>query len=118
MDAIFAEVHPDPDHAFSDGPNQIHLSNIRKILEEAVAIDDLIKGNQKTGRQGNEEAKRQVDSELKTQNSELKTQNLLLPQGGRGASFWACPSEYSGRAFGTASTKPPPASADLQSVLR
>ena len=47
----------------------------------------------------------------------LKTANFLLPHGGWGASFWACPSEYSGRAFGTASTKLPPASADLQSVL-
>lgn len=43
VDAIFAEVHPDPDHAFSDGPNQIHLSQIRGILEQAIAIDDLIK---------------------------------------------------------------------------
>ena len=77
VDAVFAEVHPDPDHAFSDGPNQIHLSNIRKILEEAVAIDDLIKGNQKTGRQGNEEAERQGDSELKTQNSELNIKLFL-----------------------------------------
>jgi 2-dehydro-3-deoxyphosphooctonate aldolase (KDO 8-P synthase) len=29
VDAIFAEVHPDPDHAFSDGPNQIYLSKIK-----------------------------------------------------------------------------------------
>ena len=43
VDAIFAEVHPDPEHAFSDGPNQIHLKNIRSILEQAVAIDDIIK---------------------------------------------------------------------------
>ena len=40
-------------------------------------------------------------------NPKSKTQNVLFPQGGWGA-FWACPSEYSGRAFGTASTKPPP----------
>jgi len=43
VDAIFAEVHPDPDHAFSDGPNQIHLSKIREILERAVAIDNITK---------------------------------------------------------------------------
>ena len=43
VDAIFAEVHPDPDHAFSDGPNQIHLSKIREILEQAIAIDNLTK---------------------------------------------------------------------------
>ncbi len=45
VDAIFAEVHPDPDHAFSDGPNQIYLSDIREILELAVAIDDVVKGS-------------------------------------------------------------------------
>jgi 2-dehydro-3-deoxyphosphooctonate aldolase (KDO 8-P synthase) len=44
VDAIFAEVHPDPDHAFSDGPNQIHLSKIREILEQAIAIDNITKG--------------------------------------------------------------------------
>jgi 2-dehydro-3-deoxyphosphooctonate aldolase (KDO 8-P synthase) len=44
VDAVFAEVHPDPDNAFSDGPNQIHLSNIKSILEQAIAIDDITKG--------------------------------------------------------------------------
>lgn len=44
VDAIFAEVHPDPDHAFSDGPNQIHLSKIREILEQAILIDNITKG--------------------------------------------------------------------------
>ena len=43
VDVIFAEVHPDPDHAFSDGPNQIRLENIRSILEQAVLIDDIAK---------------------------------------------------------------------------
>ena len=44
VDAVFAEVHPDPDHAFSDGPNQIYLSDIRRLLEEAIQIDNLTKG--------------------------------------------------------------------------
>lgn len=43
VDAIFAEVHPDPDHAFSDGPNQIHLSNIKELLIEAIKIDNITK---------------------------------------------------------------------------
>jgi len=46
VDAIFAEVHPDPDHAFSDGPNQIYLSKIREILEQAIMIDNITKGIQ------------------------------------------------------------------------
>jgi 2-dehydro-3-deoxyphosphooctonate aldolase (KDO 8-P synthase) len=43
VDAIFAEVHPNPDYAFSDGPNQLKLSGVRKILEQAIRIDDMIK---------------------------------------------------------------------------
>lgn len=43
VDAIFAEVHPDPDHAFSDGPNQLYLKGIREILRQAQAIDALVK---------------------------------------------------------------------------
>jgi len=43
VDVIFAEVHPDPDHAFSDGPNQLRLSGIKTILQQAVQIDDITK---------------------------------------------------------------------------
>lgn len=44
VDAIFAEVHPDPDNAFSDGPNQLRLEDIKWILENAIKIDDIVKG--------------------------------------------------------------------------
>ena len=50
VDAIFAEVHPDPDHAFSDGPNQIHLSNIREILQQAILFDNITKGIEENGK--------------------------------------------------------------------
>lgn len=43
VDVIFAEVHPNPDNAFSDGPNQLFLSDIRTILSHAVKVDDLCK---------------------------------------------------------------------------
>jgi 2-dehydro-3-deoxyphosphooctonate aldolase (KDO 8-P synthase) len=43
VDVIFAEVHPDPDAAFSDGPNQIRLDKMKEILQQAVAVDDLTK---------------------------------------------------------------------------
>ena len=43
VDVIFAEVHPNPDQAFSDGPNQLHLSEIKTILQQAIQIDDVIK---------------------------------------------------------------------------
>jgi 2-dehydro-3-deoxyphosphooctonate aldolase (KDO 8-P synthase) len=43
IDAIFAEVHPNPDKAISDGPNQLRLDSIKEILEKAVEIDNIIK---------------------------------------------------------------------------
>ena len=42
VDGIFAEVHPDPDNALSDGPNMIRLSDFKEILKEITAINDLV----------------------------------------------------------------------------
>ena len=39
VDAIFAEVHPDPSRAISDAENQIPLAEIREILSRAKEID-------------------------------------------------------------------------------
>ena len=44
VDGIFAEVHPDPTNAKSDGPNMLFLSDLEEILKVAVKIDDLVKG--------------------------------------------------------------------------
>lgn len=41
IDGIFAEIHPDPDHAVSDGPSQLALSSIKKVLETAKKYDLL-----------------------------------------------------------------------------
>ena len=41
VDGIFAEIHPYPDHAVSDGPSQIKLDNIGDILTKAVEYDRL-----------------------------------------------------------------------------
>ena len=43
VDGIFAEVHPDPDKAKSDGPNMLYLDQLENILSSAVKIDDLVK---------------------------------------------------------------------------
>lgn len=43
VDAVFAEVHPNPEIAISDAANQLYLSQVRDILSQAVAIDDLVK---------------------------------------------------------------------------
>ena len=40
---VFAETHPDPDHAPSDGPNMIPLRRLRPFLEELVEIDRMAK---------------------------------------------------------------------------
>ena len=44
IDGIFAEVHPNPETAKSDGPNMLRLSEIEEILKTAIIIDDLVKG--------------------------------------------------------------------------
>ena len=41
IDALFAEVHPRPDQAFSDGPNSLDFDAIRTVLEEYRALNAL-----------------------------------------------------------------------------
>ena len=77
VDAIFAEVHPDPDHAFSDGPNQLYLSGIRDILLQAIAIDNITKGISSENDKWNKECKTR-NAERGTQNTEHGTIKLLL----------------------------------------
>ena len=43
VSAVFMECHEDPDSAPSDGPNMIKLDNLKNILEELVAIDEIVK---------------------------------------------------------------------------
>lgn len=44
IDGIFAEVHPDPEHAVSDGPSQLKLKDMEKILKDAKRFDELARG--------------------------------------------------------------------------
>ena len=39
VDAVFAEIHPDPDSAISDAANQLRLSDAREILARALDFD-------------------------------------------------------------------------------
>lgn len=41
VDALFAEVHENPESALSDGANMIRLSDLRKILEKFLSIHNL-----------------------------------------------------------------------------
>jgi len=44
IDALFMEVHEDPDHALSDGPNSLALENFESLLKVVKQIDALIRG--------------------------------------------------------------------------
>jgi 2-dehydro-3-deoxyphosphooctonate aldolase (KDO 8-P synthase) len=41
VDAIFMEVHEDPDHALSDGPNSYPLALVAALLGDLRRIDEL-----------------------------------------------------------------------------
>ncbi|MFC7332052.1 3-deoxy-8-phosphooctulonate synthase [Rhodocista pekingensis] len=41
--AVFMETHQDPDHAPSDGPNMVPISELGSILEVMVALDRIAK---------------------------------------------------------------------------
>ncbi|MDR1831651.1 MAG: 3-deoxy-8-phosphooctulonate synthase [Fusobacteriaceae bacterium] len=43
VDAVFAEVHPDPERALSDGPNMLYIRDLEEILTEALQIDQISK---------------------------------------------------------------------------
>ena len=47
IDALFMEVHPDPDNAKCDGPNSIPLGRIREVLRQTHEIDRVTR--EKTG---------------------------------------------------------------------
>ena len=41
-DALFFEVHPEPDKAMSDGPNMVQLDEMENILQRIVKVYDAI----------------------------------------------------------------------------
>lgn len=41
VDGLFLEVHPEPENAISDAANQVKLSDIQQIIEQAIACDQL-----------------------------------------------------------------------------
>jgi 2-dehydro-3-deoxyphosphooctonate aldolase (KDO 8-P synthase) len=38
IDALFMEIHPDPDRALSDGPNMVPLDRLEQLLTELLAL--------------------------------------------------------------------------------
>ena len=43
VDGLFIETHPDPDKAISDAANQVRLSDMKALLEQALEIIKLVK---------------------------------------------------------------------------
>ena len=40
IDAIFMEVHPDPDKALSDGANSLNYHDAERVIDEVLAIHE------------------------------------------------------------------------------
>ena len=45
IDALFMEVHEDPDRALSDGPNSLPLKELEGLLKQVKRIDELAKSS-------------------------------------------------------------------------
>ncbi|MDD4160284.1 MAG: 3-deoxy-8-phosphooctulonate synthase [Synergistaceae bacterium] len=45
IDALFMEVHPDPDSAMCDGPNMVPLRSMRELLRQTYEIDKIVREN-------------------------------------------------------------------------
>ena len=46
VDAVFMEVHNDPANAPSDGPNQLALGRLEKLLAKLKSIHELVNDDQ------------------------------------------------------------------------
>ena len=42
-DALFFEVHPDPDHAKSDGPNMVRLDVFEDLLKRVIKVYEAVR---------------------------------------------------------------------------
>jgi len=43
IDGLFAEVHPNPDEAWSDGPNMLKLDTVEEVLKPVIEIAQITK---------------------------------------------------------------------------
>lgn len=43
VDALFLEVHDNPDEALSDGANMVYLDKLEALLQDAVAIHEIVR---------------------------------------------------------------------------
>jgi 2-dehydro-3-deoxyphosphooctonate aldolase (KDO 8-P synthase) len=52
VDAVFMEIHEDPDRALSDGPNSVRLADLEGLLRDLVAHDTVTKAEGRRLRTG------------------------------------------------------------------
>ena len=45
IDALFMEIHEDPDKALSDGPNMVPLANVENILRQILNVRNSLEAN-------------------------------------------------------------------------
>ena len=43
-DAVFCEVHPDPERALCDGPNSLRLEELAGFLQQIKKVDEVVRG--------------------------------------------------------------------------
>ncbi|MEA4862865.1 MAG: 3-deoxy-8-phosphooctulonate synthase [Victivallaceae bacterium] len=43
IDALFIEVHPDPDHALSDGPNSLNFEQAGQVIREVARLYEFVR---------------------------------------------------------------------------
>ena len=43
VDALFMEVHDNPEEALCDGPNMVYLDKLEDLLKSAIAIHDIVR---------------------------------------------------------------------------
>jgi 2-dehydro-3-deoxyphosphooctonate aldolase (KDO 8-P synthase) len=43
IDALFLEVHPEPDNALSDGPNSLNFEQAEMVLSQVKGIYDFVR---------------------------------------------------------------------------
>lgn len=45
VDALFMEVHDNPEEALSDGPNMLYLDQLEDLLKDVLAIDKIVRNS-------------------------------------------------------------------------
>jgi len=43
VDALFMEVHDNPEEALSDGPNMVYLDKLEDLLKDALSIYNIVR---------------------------------------------------------------------------